>query len=151
VVRRFSSTTLDVIGNAILGVDLHSFQSATPFHELYRRAFEPSPWGLFLIVVNAIVPIRWINIGENRRFNDNMATLHSLVRDVIRWRLWEMDTRVADDKDHMQAERQDLLTYIIKESRQAGEKWTENELLGHVGEENWIACDGPDTLILTRS
>lgn len=114
-------------------MDLQSLEAATPFHELYQTVFDPPISGLALTAINSIVPIRWISVGENRRFNRAIAQLHELLRNVI-------SERIADvDKEKTQgvlgSERKDLLTRMIQESRAAGESWDERELIGHVSKD----------------
>ncbi|CAI4213054.1 unnamed protein product [Parascedosporium putredinis] len=46
---------------------------------------------LALTAINSIVPIRWISVGENRRFNRAIAQLHELLRRIISERIADMD------------------------------------------------------------
>ncbi|PKS05911.1 hypothetical protein jhhlp_007742 [Lomentospora prolificans] len=129
VIPPLSRITLDVIGSTVLGTDLQSLESVTPFHEIYQTVFDPPVSGLVLTAINSIVPIRWISVGENRRFNRAIAKLHELLRGVIRERIADAENEKVELTG---AGRRDLLTRMIQESQAAGENWDEEDLIGHV-------------------
>ncbi|SPO01403.1 related to benzoate 4-monooxygenase cytochrome P450 [Cephalotrichum gorgonifer] len=127
-----SRITLDVIATTVLGVPLATLDAATPFHQIYQTVFDPSTWGLVLSAVNAVVPIRWLSVGENRRFNRAIAQLHALLREIIRLRVADE----ASEKGRSQAgdggERKDILTRMVQESKAMGLEWGEEDMIGHV-------------------
>lgn len=122
-----SRITLDVIATTVVGVPLSTLDAAVPFHESYQIVFDPSTWGQILSAVNAVVPVRWLSVGENGRFNGAIARLHWVLRGVIRRRIAD----VAGEKEGG-GERKDILTRMVQESREMGLQWTEEDIIGHV-------------------
>lgn len=137
-----SRITLDVIATTVLGVSLSTLDAAVPFHESYQTVFDPSTWGQILSAVNVVVPVRWLSVGENGRFNGAIARLHWVLRGVIRRRIAD----VAGEKDggregrEGEGERKDILTRMVQESRGMGLQWTEEDIIGHVRAPRWKGC-----------
>lgn len=100
-----------------------------PFHQIYQTCFDPSPWGQALSAIHSVVPIRWLSVGENARFNHAIGQLQGIIRDVIRQRVAD----VAANKVNGDGGRRDLLTRMVQESNSMGLNWTEEDMLGHVG------------------
>lgn len=140
VIPPMSRITLDVIATTVLGVPLSTLDAAVPFHESYQIVFDPSTWGQILSAVNVVVPVRWLSVGENGRFNGAIARLHWAIRGVIRRRIAD----VAGEKNGMEVregagERKDILTRMVQESRGMGLQWTEEDIIGHVSAPRWKA------------
>lgn len=74
------------------------------------------------------MPIRWLSVGENARFNGAIAQLQGIIRDIIRQRVAD----VAAEKAGGDGGRRDLLTRMVQESNSMGLNWTEDDMLGHV-------------------
>lgn len=117
-----------MITTTVLGVTLETLETAVPFHQIYQTVFDPTPWGQALSAIDSIVPIRWIAVGENARFNGAIAQLHFIIREVIRQRVAD----VAAEKAGGDGGRKDLLTRMVQESNSMGLNWTEDDMLGHV-------------------
>jgi len=90
VVTAYSSLTLDIIVQAVLGVGLKTYAPGTPFHECYNRLFDPPLVGRILIAINSVVPVRWLPLQENRIYKKNHETIHGMVRQIISRRLEEV-------------------------------------------------------------
>jgi hypothetical protein len=129
VVKTYTSITLDIIGVAALGVDLRNLEAPTPFHECYSRVFDPPVLGQALMAIDLFVPIRWIPLVENKKYLSYSAEVHRMTLEVIRERIREL----TDEKGKLIAtDRKDLLTFLIQETYEAENPWTEREYLGHV-------------------
>jgi cytochrome P450 len=129
VVKTYTSITLDIIGVAALGVDLRNLDAPTPFHECYSRVFDPPVLGQALMAIDLFVPIRWIPLEENKKYLAYSAEVHRMTLDVVRDRIREL----TDEKGKLvPTERKDLLTFLIQETYEAENPWTEREYLGHV-------------------
>ena len=142
VASEYISATLDIIGVAALGVELHNLESKTSFKECFNRIFDPSTLGLVLWAISSLIPIRWLPLEENRRFEEATTTMHRLTREIIRDRIRDM--QAEEDGEKEKVERQDLLTFMLEEDIGSGQvKWSEDDLLGHVGDVfslRYLAC-----------
>lgn len=118
-----------MITTTIIGVSLAELEEEVPFHEIYQTIFDPSFWGQTLSAINSVVPIRWLSVGENARWNGATAQMHSVLRKIIRQRIAEADKEKSVVND---GGRRDLLTRMVQESNSMDLKWTEDDIIGHV-------------------
>ncbi|KAK3316797.1 cytochrome P450 3A5 [Apodospora peruviana] len=139
VASKYTSATLDVIGVAVLGVELDNLDTTTPFHECYGRIFDPGPIGQIMMGLNALVPVRWIPVKENRLYKEATHTIDREVRKVIRERMSEFEAGQQQNGGKGKTERRDLLTFMLEEdvigptaSGAREEGWTEKNLLDHM-------------------
>ncbi|KAK0649244.1 cytochrome p450 monooxygenase [Cercophora newfieldiana] len=129
LVKTYTSITLDIIGVAALGVDLRNLDAPTPFHVCYSRTFDPPIFGQALMAIDIFVPIRWIPLEENRKYLSYSAEVHRMTLEIVRDRIREL----TDENGKLVAtERKDLLTFLIQETYEAENPWTEQEYLGHM-------------------
>jgi len=135
VVTAYSSLTLDIIVQAVLGVDLKTYTPGTPFHECYNRLFDPPLVGQILISINSIVPVRWLPLEENRIYKKNHETIHGMVRQIISRRLEEVEKKTSSGnyESTSSSDRKDILSHMIDESNLTGEPWSVDKIYGHVG------------------
>ena len=122
---------MDIIGVAALGVDLENLDTPTPFHECYHQMFDPPPLGQALIALNAFIPVQWIPLQENRQFKRAHDMIRKLLCGIIRQRIQDVTSgnKAADGSGS-----RDLITYMVEEAYATDTPWTEDELLGHVGQ-----------------
>ncbi|KAK0704317.1 cytochrome p450 monooxygenase [Lasiosphaeris hirsuta] len=128
-VSTFTSLTLDIIGIAALGVELHNLEEPSRFHECYQQVFDPPAVGQALFVLDAIFPIRWMPIEANRQFRRATKELRGLVRDIVRQRVKDV---TEGRKGISDTGRQDILTYMIEQTYTTEDPWEEEELMGHI-------------------
>ncbi|KAK1996776.1 cytochrome P450 [Colletotrichum falcatum] len=122
----YGRVTLDIVAWFTLGIDLGSTLSTSLFHEAYHKMFDPSPFGAFLMVMNAYVPgTRALPFEENREFNACSASVRARLADIIRERVRDVDSGSLGAA----GERPDLLSHMIIESRAAGDPWSEDKML----------------------
>lgn len=151
----FSKAILDIMGAAILGLNLdyvkpggkaragksrgdERLAGGYTFHEAYRQFFTPGTVGKLLLFANGFVPTRWLPLQANRDFLFAMSWLHDVLRTLIRDRYREVSTAVAAGKYEPKDSR-DLLTFIAEESMPGGvaEGIQEDDLLGHVSSDRF--------------
>jgi cytochrome P450 len=136
VVTAYSSLTLDIIVQAVLGIDLKTYAPDTPFHECYNRLFDPPLVGQILIAINSIIPIRWLPLKENRIYKQNHEAIHGMVRRIVTSRLDEVENlkNGTDGKEIVDiSDSKDILSHMIYESNASGEPWSVDKIHGHVG------------------
>ncbi|RYP74893.1 hypothetical protein DL769_003914 [Monosporascus sp. CRB-8-3] len=147
----FSKAILDIMGSAILGVNLNYVkpgdttnkekstassggdQKGHTFHEAYDLFFSPDAMGRVLLFANGFVPTRWLPLQANREFLGAMDWLNDVLRSLIRDRYREVSTAIAAGRYESKDSR-DLVTFIVEESIPGGvaEGIGENEFLGHL-------------------
>jgi cytochrome P450 len=148
----FSKAVLDIMGSAILGVDLNYVkpsESIDPnssaqlqasglnndctFHEAYDVFFAPGPIGRLLLFANGFVPTRWLPLETNREFLFAMDWLNGVLTNIIRDRYRAVSAAKAEGK-YEPKDSKDLVTFIVEESMPGGtaEGIGEREFLGHV-------------------
>ncbi|KAK7756523.1 hypothetical protein SLS62_001358 [Diatrype stigma] len=145
----FSKAILDIMGEAILGINLdyvkqqagetnggggggkvkgklangssggNDLTERYTFHEAYRQFFTPGTLGKFLLFANGFVSTRWLPLQANRDFLDAMGWLHEVLRSIIRDRNREVREAVAAGTWETKDSR-DLITFIAEESLPGG-------------------------------
>ena len=164
----FSKAILDIMGSAILGINLDYVKpgddgpDASPkgrtddplsgkwtFYDAYEVFFSPGVIGKILLVVNCVVPVRWLPLEANREFLSATDWLNDVLRNVIRDRYRQVSQAVSSGKYESKDSR-DLVTFIVEESLLGGvtEGIGENEFLGHLLE---FMAAGHDTSANTLS
>ncbi|KAK5992334.1 Cytochrome P450 monooxygenase FSL4-like protein [Cladobotryum mycophilum] len=128
----FSQCILDVIGIAIIGKELNSFRSRAAglsYEDCYRTFIYPSTLGKFIMFFNALIPLRWIPIEENRKYFEANNEMRSLVSELIRERTAEI---MAAEKTGTRDGRTDMLTKMIQANISENCKITDKELMDTV-------------------
>ena len=128
-----------MISLATLGIELESlYTTGLPFSELYRRIQDQDPAGITLSLINTFVPIRWIPLKANRNFLDANKEVKQVLRETIRSRAIEVQNveyggQLKDTMVQFTEEgSQDLLTFMLYERGPGEDRWSEDEILGHV-------------------
>ncbi|KAI1406928.1 cytochrome P450 [Hypoxylon sp. FL1857] len=147
----FSKAILDIMGQAILGVNLDyvkpdedkaedsaqtngkALKKGCSFHEAYDVFFSPKAMGKVLLFANGFIPTRWLPLQANREFLFAMDWLNDVLRNLIRDRYREVSAATAAGKYESKDSR-DLVTFVVEESMPGGvaEGIGENEFLGHL-------------------
>ncbi|KAI1141284.1 cytochrome P450 [Hypoxylon sp. FL0543] len=143
----FSNTTLDIMGIAILGIDLGNLaatafdgSSKTPdqdaeltFAEAYRIIFAQGPLGEIITYIGGFIPIRWLPIRVNREYLLATSWLENYLTELVRKRRTEIAASVAAGK-HEKSDSRDLITFLTEESLPGGlaEGIAEIEVVGHL-------------------
>ncbi|KAI0843577.1 cytochrome P450 [Hypoxylon sp. FL0890] len=148
----FSKAILDIMGQAILGVNLNyvkpgdedkteestqvqenGLKKGCSFHEAYDVFFSPKAMGKVLLFANGFIPTRWLPLQANREFLFAMDWLNDVLRNLIRERYREVSTATAAGKYEPKDSR-DLVTFVVEESMPGGvaEGIGEREFLGHL-------------------
>ncbi|KAI1106347.1 cytochrome P450 [Jackrogersella minutella] len=145
----FSKTILDIMGSAILGVNLsyvkpgdekdeklvesNDLNKGCSFHEAYDVFFSPKGIAKVLLFANGFLPTRWLPLQANREFLFAMDWLNDVLRGLIRDRYREVSTATAA-KRYESKDSRDLITFVVEESMPGGiaEGIGENEFLGHL-------------------
>jgi cytochrome P450 len=134
----FSKTLLDIIGRASLGVDLGSLSAqGSPFSDLYSQIFEQSPVGQVIFLINIFIPVRsWLPLKANTDFLHATSEIRRRLRDTIKQRRVEI---FGSDKEKTKTRHEfteegsrDLLTFMIYERSEGENKWSDEDILGHV-------------------
>jgi hypothetical protein len=122
-----SKTTLDIVGLAALGYELHSLSTSSPLAKCYERVFEfATPAQIIINIVHQYVPIRqWLPLKANKSFVESNQTVRRILREHIRKRRSEF----RDGKIRGEKASRDLLTLMIEESK---DTLSEDEILGYV-------------------
>ncbi|KAF2121237.1 cytochrome P450 [Lophiotrema nucula] len=135
----FQKSTFGVISLATLGIESATLDTPQlPFSELYRRILDQEPAGITLSLINTFIPIRWIPLKANQDFLNANKEVRQLLRETIRSRISEIQ-RVGyggQRKNIMQQfteeGSQDLLSFMLYERGGGEDRWSEDEILGHV-------------------
>lgn len=134
----FSKTTLDIIGRASLGVELGSLSAhGSKFSTLYSRMLDQPPAGLLISLINILIPVRsFLPLKANRDFLHASSETRRLLREIIRERRIEISGD-GNDKGRIKKEfteegSSDLLTFMIYERSEGENKWSDEDVLGHV-------------------
>lgn len=137
------------MGQFALGRELDELdKSATmPFHACYHELFEPDGVGQLLIAINSVLPIRWLPLEANRRFNQAHKSLRSHIDSVIQERIRALGTSkrncatvasgngaIHKDNDEDSRETNDLLSWMVAEKYYADgeDRWSEKEIRDQV-------------------
>jgi cytochrome P450 len=140
-----SKTTLDVIGLASLGVELHSLSTeGSTLNELYTTVFDQSPVGQLISVINMFIPVRkWLPLKANRDFLHAASEIQRVLRESIRERKKEIfGGNEGVKREFTEEGSRDLLTFMLYERSEGSNKWSEDDILGHL--RNFVAA-GHDT------
>ncbi|KAH6646939.1 cytochrome P450 [Truncatella angustata] len=143
----FSKAILDIMGSAILGVDLDyvkpdearnkttngAFSHGCTFHEAYDVFFAPGPIGKLLLFFNGFIPTRWLPLKANQEFLFAMSWLNDALTNIIRDRYRDVSTAMAAG-NYEHKDSRDLVTFIVEESMPGGSAQGigEKEFLGHL-------------------
>ncbi|KAI0112811.1 cytochrome P450 [Hypoxylon sp. NC0597] len=145
----FSKAILDIMGQAILGVNLdyvkpgeegkseestqNGLKKGCSFHEAYDVFFSPKAMGKVLLFANGFFPTRWLPVQANREFLFAMDWLNDVLTNLIRQRYREVSAATAAGKYESKDSR-DLVTFVVEESMPGGvaEGIGEKEFLGHL-------------------
>lgn len=139
IIDSISKTTLDIMGIAVLGVDLHSLKNKIDadteftFHEAYKIIFAQERLGKALTFINGYIPTRWVPLKANRRFLFATSWLDNCLTDLLRKRCFEI--KVAKESGTFKSSgSRDLLTFLAEESMPGGiaDGFKESQLVGHV-------------------
>jgi cytochrome P450 len=139
VSKLLSQTTLDIIGKASLGVDLGSLSTeSSTFHHLYDQLLNLPPIGAIVFLLNIFFPVRpWIPLKANRDFMHASSEVRRLLLETIRKRKTEVFANGNVRSDFAEeGEGQDYLTFMIREKGVGKDKWSDEEILGHVSSGN---------------
>lgn len=146
IVDCFSKATVDIMGMAILSIDLGNIRKTTfddrnkvddnlkfGFAKAYDIVFAPGTLSNMLMFINGFVPIRWLPIKENRDFLFATSWLDSHITELLRRRRAEIETAMASGK-YESSDSRDLVTFLIEESMPGGpaEGIKESEIVGDV-------------------
>ncbi|ORY10246.1 cytochrome P450 [Clohesyomyces aquaticus] len=138
--QNLAHTTLDIIGTTALGVELGALQSSggSKFSTLYGQILDPPPMGQLISAINIFVPIRsWLPLKANRDFVNATVEVRKLLRNQIRERRSAIfggqdgDKKTVDTR-YTEAGSRDLLTFMIYERSEGENKWSEDDILGHL-------------------
>jgi len=127
-------TTLDIIGRAVLGVELGSLSSSssTPYH-LYRLMLNLRPVGQLIFMLNSFILVRrWLLGKINREFVYASKEVRRLVMATIQERKKELEERDIKSK-FTEEGRTDILMYMLRERNEGGINWSDEDILHHVG------------------
>ncbi|KAI1854249.1 hypothetical protein JX266_001390 [Neoarthrinium moseri] len=150
----FSKAILDIMGSAILGVDLNyvkpgevhdqrqdgvagrkqnGLRDGCTFHEAYDLFFSPGPVGKLLLFVNGGVPTRWLPLEANREFLSAMDWLNEVLTMIIRDR-YRVIRAAMQDGTYERKDSRDFVTFVVEESIRGGtaQMIGEKEFLGHI-------------------
>ncbi|KAF2471236.1 cytochrome P450 [Lindgomyces ingoldianus] len=136
--QNFAKTTLDIIGTAALGVELCSLStSGSTFSNLYAQILDQPPIGQLISAINMFVPIRnWVPLKANRDFQRANGEVRRLLRETIRKRkkaiFGERKGKTEVRKEFTEEGSKDLLTFMIYEKSEGANKWSEDDILGHL-------------------
>ena len=145
----FSKAILDIMGSAILGINLDYVKpgDGAPnaslkgrvdtlggkwnFHDAYEVFFSPGVVGKMLLVVNCVVPVRWLPLEANREFLSATDWLNDVLRNLIRDRYRQVAHAVSSGESK---DSRDGVTVIGEDSLPGGvtEGIGGDEFLGHL-------------------
>ncbi|KAK4161030.1 cytochrome P450 [Cladorrhinum sp. PSN259] len=114
----YSKMTIDVIGVAVLGVELENLSSTDEsqkrwdFLPCYAVLFEQSPLSALLTFIDMAVPIRWIPLKANRDFVGAGAQIRKMTAEVIQNRVQEVNEKAQSGTA---SGGNDLLTMMIED------------------------------------
>ncbi|KAF2183834.1 cytochrome P450 [Zopfia rhizophila CBS 207.26] len=138
VAKIFSQTTLDIVGRAALGVELGSLStSGSNFSNLYQCILDQPPAGQVISAINMFIPVRnWLPLKANRDFVHATQEVRRLLREAIRERkrviFGNWDEKMVPKKEYTEEEGRDLLTFMIHEKSEGENKWSDEDILGHL-------------------
>ncbi|KAI1433904.1 cytochrome P450 [Xylaria sp. CBS 124048] len=150
--QTFSKTTLDVMGIAVLGIDLGNLASTTfresensagankekkedegdyNFHDAYEAIFVHSTLGKIITLGNGFMPLRWLPLEVNRRFLFATSWLDRYITTLFRTRREEIGLAMRTRRYETDSSR-DLMSFLIEESFTGGleDDSTDKELVG---------------------
>ncbi|OTA99518.1 hypothetical protein M426DRAFT_325056 [Hypoxylon sp. CI-4A] len=147
----FSKAILDIMGQAILGVDLdyvkpgeegdesstkeqsNGLKKGCTFYEAYDIFFSPKAMGKILLFANGFFPTRWLPFQANREFLYAMGWLNDVLLNLIRERKRDVSAATIAGKYESKDSR-DLVTFVVEEGMPGGvaEGIGEREFLGHL-------------------
>lgn len=133
-----SKTLLDVIAEAALGIKIDSLSAqGSEFSVLYSRIFDQPPAGQLISLVNMYIPIRsWLPLKANNDFISAMTEVQRQLRNTIKERRAEIfgDGKKKSEVRHELTEEgsNDLLTFILRERSEGEDKWSDEDILGHL-------------------
>lgn len=137
--KAFTKTTLDIIGLASLGVELESLKTdGATFSELYKALLDQPPMGQLISAINMFIPCRkWLPLKANRDFLYASKEVRRLLLGIIRERRKEIFPDGAKKKTEVRKEfteegSKDLLTFMVYERSEGENKWSDDDILGHV-------------------
>jgi cytochrome P450 len=127
-----TKTTLDIIGKACLGVEIHSLASQnTPFSILYNRIFEQPPAGQLITAINIFIPCRsWLPFKANRDFLHATSEIRRLLLGMIKERTKELAK--AEKTSSTTPKDADFLTLMLLERKSGINNWSDDDILGHL-------------------
>jgi hypothetical protein len=129
----FSKATLDIIGLITLGKELDGLNTKPSFHECYDLIFNQSPLSSLITAVNTYIPLRsWLPVRANRSFVRANEEVKRILRQQIRLRQNEIETRKSGTKNSSLPISRDVLTYLLEAPPSNQQQWTEDDLLGYV-------------------
>ncbi|KAJ9131232.1 Cytochrome P450 [Pleurostoma richardsiae] len=128
----FTKTTLDVVGVAILGVELGNLTSSTSsldFEQCYHAVLAQPGIGKLITFINPFIPLRWLPVEANRSFIRANTELHRMLREAAQQRFKDVKAREEGGAGAEQTEGRDLLTFMVEASLAENEVLTEHEVM----------------------
>ncbi|XXG96106.1 hypothetical protein Hte_002385 [Hypoxylon texense] len=143
----FTKTTLDIMGMAVLGIDLGNLKKTGfdgqgkanetdaefGFLKAYEIVFAPGTLGKTLMFINGFVPIRWLPVQANREFLFATSWLDDYITKLLRTERAKIKTAMDSGK-YESSDSRDLLTFLIEESMPGApaEGIADSEIVGDV-------------------
>jgi cytochrome P450 len=129
---------LDIIGTTALGVEIGSLSAPrSTFSTLYNTILDQPPMGQLISAINMFLPVRrWLPLKANLDFVHATVEVRRLLRELIRERRESIfgtkETKAEVQRQFTEAGSRDLLTFMIYERSEGENKWSEDDILGHV-------------------
>jgi cytochrome P450 len=133
-----SNKLLDVIAEAALGVKTDSLSAqGSEFSVLYSQIFDQPPAGQVISLINTFIPVRsWLPLKANTDFLHATREVRRQLRNTIKERRAEIFGEGTKKREvrHERTEEgsKDLLTFILYERSEGDNKWSDEDILGHL-------------------
>ncbi|OJD17118.1 hypothetical protein AJ78_02762 [Emergomyces pasteurianus Ep9510] len=125
-----SKSTLDIIGQTILGLELGGHSFASELGQCYHTIFSSTMMSRIMLLLNAWIPIRrLLPIRTNREYTNANSSIKKILKKHVQQRVQEMG---GSYEERAGPPAKDLLTLIIREQLKRCGKCSVDEIVDHL-------------------
>lgn len=125
-----SKSTLDIIGQAILGLELDGHSFARELAQYYHTIFSSTMISRIMLLLNTWVPIRQI---LPMRTNREYINANNMIKQILKKHVQERVHEIRNlHRGGSRSPARDILTLIIQEQLKSCDECNEDEIVDHV-------------------
>ncbi|QSS54790.1 molybdopterin synthase large subunit CnxH [Histoplasma capsulatum var. duboisii H88] len=125
-----SKSLLDIISQAILGLELDGHSIASELGRCYHTIFSSTTMSRVMLFLNTCVPVRrLLPVKTNREYTDANIEIKQILKKHVQQRTHEIRSLW---RERLKSKNKDILTLIIQEQLKKSDEFPEDEIVDHL-------------------